>query len=366
MTPLRPLIFITLSCFLAVSSTCGAFATLNEDTRFLQQGRDFNQARQWSAAVKSLDQAIAINPRLVEAYLERGAAFVELGKYPQAVADCSKCLKLDGHFYLPYVILGDCYGRMHHLPQSLENYSKYIEVLPESAQPYFERAKVYEQLGKADLAKSDRLRGARNEARSVQELKLLTTAYCISGPKLAVAKDAVIKKDPYNRFNTVRRMLIVGCTEHLKKAPLSRRWFLIRGRLYRDIRQFDQALADYSQVINIPPNRGGHVDWNLDQTLFDRGDIYMNVGDYGRACADFARIIAIDEDSEEAYAKKGDCEFELKKYDQAVADYNLAIKHQIYPTATLYYSRAKAYDKLGKKDLSEKDRQLARGMEKKS
>ncbi len=359
------LIFTALIFLFALVSADSALAAENDDLRFLQKGRDLNQSRQWIAAVKVLNQALAINPRLVEAYFERGAAQCELGNYPLCISDCNKCLQLDVHYFLPYVVLGDCYAHMHQLPKALENYSKYIELMPNSVQAYFDRAKIYDQMGKADLAKSDRSRGARNEGRAAQELNQLTASYSISGSKLAAAKEAIIRKDPYNRFNTVRQVLIDGCTEQLRKTPLSRNWFLIRGRLYRDTRQFEKALADYTQVMNIPPGKGGHVDWNLDQTLFDRGELYMNVGDYARASGDYARIIAIDDDSEEAYAKKAECEFALKKYEQAAADYSLAIKHQIYPTGKLYNARAKAYDKMGKKDLAEQDRKLAKETERK-
>jgi len=244
-----------------------AYAQNSNAQLMLEKGCQFNQTKNWPAAVSVLNQAIRLNPRLAEAYLERAAAYLEMGKYSLSVADCEKSLQIDNQILLPYVILGDCYKRMHDNLKSVENYSKFIESAPTAAQPYFDRAKVYELMGKSDLAKIDRARGSRNEVRYAERLNALATTYAITGARLTAAKTQLIRIDPYNRHNTMSHVLIEACTYQLSVAPFNRLAYLLRGRLYKQTGQVEKAIADYSQVINIPAGKGGHINWNVGQRL---------------------------------------------------------------------------------------------------
>jgi len=91
----------------------------------------------------------------------------------------------------------------------------------------------------------------------------------------------------------------------------------------------------------------------------------MLVNDYTRACSDYGRIISLDPDSEDAYRRKADCEFLLKKFPEAVSDYTLAIKHQSDPPARDFELRARVYEKMGKTDLADLDRKRASEIERK-
>ena len=93
--------------------------------------------------------------------------------------------------------------------------------------------------------------------------------------------------------------------------------------------------------------------------MFDRANLYFATRDYARAIADYSKIIELDDDSEDAYQKRGDCQFALGQYKKALDDYNLALKHEVDPTAESYRARANVYEKLGKLELAAKDRKSA-------
>ena len=53
----------------------------------------------------------------------------------------------------------------------------------------------------------------------------------------------------------------------------------------------------------------------------------------------------------------------MGKYDLALADYNSAIETDSEPTSTNLLARAKVYDTLGKPDLANKDRAMAKKLD---
>jgi len=344
-----------LTCLSPVVTAVPASALTLAESMYLK-GKHFNEISNWPEAVKALDQAIKLNPRNAEAYLERAWTNMELKNYQASLHDCNKCRQLDEVYLLPFIIAGHCRKHLNEYEKAVENFSAFIEASPYTAQPYLDRAAVYDLMGRKDLAKIDRARASRNLSRLSEKLNYLATTYLITGPRLTEAKNQILRVDPYDRHNTMRRISLLGCSEQLKLSPQKRELLLLRSRLYRELGENEKAIADISQVINIPAAKGGHINWNLDQTLFDRAELYERIEDYDRAIADYKRILSIDDDSEDAYRKKGDCEMALKKYAEAAADYTLAIKHQLDPAAKYFELRAIAYEKMGKTDLATSDR----------
>lgn len=330
----------------------------------IEHGRKLGLSRQWQEASKYFQKAIALNPRLPEAYHEDGIAQMELGHYKEALSDCEQALRLESTYIPPYLTMGDIYAKLHQYSKAIDNYSMYISGYPDLPQTYLSRAKAYEALGKTALAKRDQSLARQAEKKVDLQVDRLLNQYGIAKEKQAALK-AKYKNDPFNKQLTMQQIHIEGRSCYLKKNPFSRRDYLYRSRLYRDTAQAEKAIADLTKVIEIPANKGGHVDWNLDQTLFDRANLYFSIHDYAHAIADYSKIIELDDDSEDAYQKRGDCQFALGQYTKALDDYNLALKHEVDPTAESYKARANAYEKLGKPELAAKDRKSAQEAQKK-
>ena len=66
------------------------------------------QERNYAGAIKHLNEAIAIEPKFVDAYLSRSNIYAELKKYDSSVADFQVALRMDSiyskTFLLPYSI----------------------------------------------------------------------------------------------------------------------------------------------------------------------------------------------------------------------------------------------------------------------
>ncbi|MDB9394841.1 tetratricopeptide repeat protein, partial [Microcystis aeruginosa] len=83
-----------------------------------------------------------------------------------------------------------------------------------------------------------------------------------------------------------------------------------------DLGDYQGAIADYNQAINIKP------DYAL--AYNNRGNAKYDLGDYQGAIADYNQAINIKPDYALAYYNRGIAKYDLGDYQGAIADYNQA------------------------------------------
>lgn len=157
----------------------------------------------------------------------------------------------------------------------------------------------------------------------------------------------------------------------ISKSPHKARPIGTRGDLYRDLQQWDNAIADYSGAIEINPeyaianhNRGGvygkigqwdkaiadytsaiKADPKYSLALYNRGNIFGKLGQWDKAIEDYGSAIAIDTKFKEAYYARSVAFGKLKQWDKAITDCDKAINIDAnYGLA--YFNRGFAYSNL--------------------
>jgi tetratricopeptide (TPR) repeat protein len=138
--------------------------------------------------------------------------------------------------------------------------------------------------------------------------------------------------------------VIAGCTRMIQNPnePSHNRAvaFYNRGGIYKERRDYDRAISDYSEAIKLDPQ---YVN-----AFLNRGIAYDSKGDSDASVADFGRVIELKPDDPLAYYNRGYIRCWRKQdYDGAIADLTKAIDlgHKDAPT---YLYRALAYQ--NKKD----------------
>ena len=91
-----------------------------------------------------------------------------------------------------------------------------------------------------------------------------------------------------------------------------------RGIAKGNLKDYEGAIADFNQAINLNPD--------FAKTYSNRGLAKHYLKDYQRAIADFNQAIKLNPDLAEAYANRGHSKHLLKDYEGAIADFNQAIK----------------------------------------
>ena len=90
-----------------------------------------------------------------------------------------------------------------------------------------------------------------------------------------------------------------------------------QGNSYREQKQWDEAIVEYTQVIEIHPEFAA--------AYFNRGTCYYGKGDYDKAIADYSKVIEIDPKYADAYFNRGLAYYYKHDYDKAIADYTRVI-----------------------------------------
>ena len=113
--------------------------------------------------------------------------------------------------------------------------------------------------------------------------------------------------------------------------------YLDRGDVMIEMRQYDQAIAEYTRAINLKPNTA--------TAYTSRGLAHSNKSQFKAAIADFTRAIELDPKEAWAYGGRGlACRF-TGQYKKAIRDFSAAIEMnpEIAANSPLYLDRGMTY-----------------------
>jgi tetratricopeptide (TPR) repeat protein len=131
-------------------------------------------------------------------------------------------------------------------------------------------------------------------------------------------------------------------------ADMKYKFYLLRGMAYRDQRDIDAAIRDFSTSIKIRPTHDAYL---------RRGEMYFEKGAYSVAEHDFSQALEL-YTSIEAYRLRGYTYLVLGNLDQAIMDGTKIIK--LAPnTSDSYNIRMEAYAQLGEVKLAREDARRA-------
>lgn len=139
---------------------------------------------------------------------------------------------------------------------------------------------------------------------------------------------------------------IADFNEVLRRNPNDAGTFVNRGNAHRFLGQDQQAIEDYTQAIRI--------DAKHFLARNNRAIVNTSLKEYDLALADLQSAINLNKEYPEAHNNRGIVYEELGRYDDAVAEFTTAIK--LYPRyAIAYVNRGFAHAKLRKYDQARAD-----------
>ena len=94
--------------------------------------------------------------------------------------------------------------------------------------------------------------------------------------------------------------------------------YLGRADTYHDKGSYDNAIADCTKAIKLKPDYA--------PAYFGRGYSYYAKGYYDKAILDLTKAIKLNSDYADAYYKRGEAYYDIEDYDNAIADYTKAIE----------------------------------------
>ena len=151
MTPILILTVILASRFVTWDKLKGvdedAASHLTNGTQLLQRGKLYQ-------SITSLTQAIEIEPKFAEAYINRGLAYYHLAHYKEAIADFTQTISLKQYTADAYASRGDVYRSLNDVENAISDYTASIK-RSKNAGVLSKRGRCYLDSGKYNDAISD-------------------------------------------------------------------------------------------------------------------------------------------------------------------------------------------------------------------
>jgi len=127
-------------------------------------------------------------------------------------------------------------------------------------------------------------------------------------------------------------LVIEGCSEMIDEAQQAPAILALahnnRGVAYKAKGEYDSALKDYDQAIQLNPNAASHYN--------NRGIIYRLKHDYDRAIADYDEAIWLKSDYVAAFYNRALTYVDKGDYDRALADFGVVLKFNPKSALALY------------------------------
>jgi len=331
-------------------------ATLKQTT---SRGLLLVTLRQYRAAIKRLDQAIAADPAPFYRS-ERAFAYLSVKEPEKAMPDLDLILKTEPDNFLARQRRAYAFLMMKKPAQAIADCEKILAMAPDDdiSKGYLRGA----------LAMVGRRQGAEKRIRELCHYQ--------GGDDWLNKIDIFDRKDA---FEEARKTAL----DHIKRFPLDPRGYETaskftrepreslrlldkcialypghmtalwsRARVFESMRAHDRAVADLNAVIQDSPRT-----WVM---RFDRARNEHLGKRLDDAITDYEFLAAADTESDEAARKAGECYMEKGDFNRAVSWYSKALDRMPDQPEVLYRLRAKAYQKAGEEGLARKDLEKAK------
>lgn len=159
-------------------------------------------------------------------------------------------------------------------------------------------------------------------ARRVCTICLLLFGFCL----LAAAATVVVAHEGlYEQLAQV--------TQQIRKEPRNPDLYVKRGELYRLLRQWDNALADYDRALQFNPK------WA--EADYYRGRMWLEARQPGQAKQALDQLLRSKPQNAEAWLLRGRAFEQMNRHREAAADFSRAIELTPRPKPDVYLERAK-------------------------
>ena len=296
--------------------------------------------REFRLAIRQYDTAIDLDQSYLKAYYNRGLSYACILDYDKAISDFDQVIKLNPGFAEAWHIRGLAFEYNGNQSRALSDYDKSIDLDRSFAEAYVHRGYLRYTLedkkgAHADIAKAMAINSAFPDAyyysgliayegkNFVESISLLSKCIDLNYPDLNIA---FYKRGWAYYSNNEFKKAMDDFTSAIKtQYPDLWHAYYSRGLAFHSLgieqNSKDDSLSaihDFDQTINLNPQYA--------QAFDARGTAKTNIGDFAGAVADYCK--SIEQGSDEVwtvYCNRGSAYIELKRFEDAVKDFNEAL-----------------------------------------
>jgi len=330
----------------AIADMTAAIRLTPDDAKLLNtRGYFLLLSKQYDRAESDFSDAIGIDLMYAQPYNNRGLIWVAQGKYKQAIQDFDNALKakpdyLDAHNNRGFALLqtDQAQAAVEAFTRVLELDSKYLNALTN-------RARAHLKLNQPVNAIADFTAAIELEPDTPQHYASRAEAYLADGNQSAAAKDLA---------HVEWLQTLADLNLRIARSPRDADTWSARGLHLLAEHRLEEASQSFQNALTVVPD---HL-----QALIGRAKLELENGEYAATISDCTEILKRDH-SYETLSLRGDAQFALENYGEAIADYEAARRFD-ERVADAYRRRAAQFRERGDDDLAKADEQFAAGLEK--
>ena len=294
-----------LNTFFDCETLLKFFSLIEKDPFKIYSTEDFNNALNGIEESKKIAQKILAFKMLVDGFqLERQ------GNLIAAETAFNQAVSIDPNYTPTYCLRGFAYMIMANdktnpvksaefFNKSMADFNKAVEINPTAPLSYISRSFAYISCDKKDEAASD-------INKIVEMFPEDYLAYMIRGSFLNMMEKPEAAVEDYTKaieLKAINKGVILDFDDVYKA----------RGDVYIKLAQYDNAIADYSKIVELKPDKA--------DSYYDRGKIYVQTKNYKKAIADFDKAIEMDPENIKFYMTRGNCYQTMGEKKKAKADF---------------------------------------------
>ena len=274
-------------------------------------------------------------------YLEKAIGFKYFKYYhEEAIKYYDETIKIDPNYAYAYTNRGVIKSDLGQYKEAIKDYDKVIELKP-NAYIYEARAYAYYMQGCFKEAIMDYSEAIKLDSNNI--MLYYKRAELYKNDFVGNYEEAI------RDYDEIIRIVSKDVVTYKNRGNANKNWLKYKTVYIGSL---------YPQVIKNKDIKKYHDYWecyyNLVYAYEKRGTAKLRLKRYKEAIKDYDEVIKIDPKNYYAYSMRGEAKADLKQYEEAIKDYDEAIK--IHPgTAYVYIKRGFAKENLGKYEEAIKD-----------
>lgn len=303
----------------------------NDSSIYTGKANLYMLMQQFEPALQNVHIALKKDPNNALAHQHMGMVYAQLNQMSEAIGAFNRSLSLKEH-YETYILRGKAYSSVGDTTHALEDFSSAIALFPQLPLAYGNRAALYAQMKRLDLAVEDAgtwiARSSTKEAISARQARGVWFALMGKYSESVEDFSEVLKIDN-------RHVLAYSS----------------RATAYSHMKMHDKAISDWMAVVKIQPSWPKPY-WNIGNELVSKRDFanaikyfseavrlepsnpitfqqrahaFSQVGLHDRAVLDLSHAVRIDARNPSLYQDRSYEYLQLKEFARALSDLNSAI-----------------------------------------